>query len=112
METSQPKKTWSLQDNKRTETERNLFKATGKPAKSKNVKYLLSATGILLLVSFLLPKLYEDAVTVCITDTFCLNSKTDVILYPLYVFFTIVIIILAVYGAYVLGKKIGNEIKV
>ncbi|WGD35186.1 hypothetical protein [Olleya sp. YS] len=111
MPTSQQKKTWSLQDNKRTEAERNLFKATGKPKKSKNVVYLLSVIGGLLVLSFLLPQFYEKAVTVCVTDTFCVNSKTDVLLFTLYVFFTIVILILAVYGAYVVGKKLANAIK-
>lgn len=112
METSQPKKTWSLQDNKRTDAERNLFKATGKPKKNNNILYGFSVVVGLLVISFLLPQLYEDTVTVCITDTFCLNSKVDVFLYPLYVFFTIVILILAVYGAYVVGKQLGNKFKV
>ncbi len=112
METSQPKKTWSLQDNKRTDTERDLFKATGKPKKNNNVLYALTVIGALLAISFLLPQLYEDTVTICITDTFCLNSKVDVFLYPLYVFFTIVILILAVYGAYYIGKQLGERFKV
>ncbi|WP_272023835.1 hypothetical protein [Olleya namhaensis] len=112
METSQPKKTWSLQDNKRTKDQRNLFKATGKTKKNKNVMYLFSAIGVLLAVSFLLPMLYDQEVTVCITDTFCLNSVQHVILYPLYIFCTIVILLLAIYGAYVIGKKIGDRFKV
>ena len=111
MPTSQQKKTWSLQDNKRTEDQRNQFKPTGKQRKNNNVLYLLSAIGVLLAISFLLPKLYEEVVTVCVTDTFCINSKEDVLLYTLYVFFTIVILILAIYGAYIIGKKIGNKIK-
>ncbi len=112
METSQPKKTWSLQDNKRTKDQRNLFKATGKTKKNKNVMYLFSVIGVLLVVSFLLPMLYDQEVTVCITDTFCLNSAHHVILYPLYIFCTIVILLLAIYGAYVIGKKIGDKFKV
>ena len=112
METSQPKKTWSLQDNKRTEAQRKQFKATGKTQKNKNVTYLFSVIGVLLVVSFLLPMLYDQDVSVCITDTFCLNSQQDVILYPLYIFCTIVILILAIYGAYVMGKKIGDRFKV
>ncbi|MFQ3239201.1 MAG: Na+/proline symporter [Olleya marilimosa] len=112
METSQPKKTWSLQDNKRTQAERDLFKATGKPKKNKNVTYLLSVIGALLLVSFILPKLYDEVITICITDTICLNSEHNYILYPLYIFCTIVVLILAIYGAYVVGKKIGEKFKV
>ncbi|PKG50556.1 hypothetical protein [Olleya sp. 1-3] len=112
METSQPKKTWSLQDNKRTKDQRNLFKATGKTKKNKNIMYLFSVIGVLLAVSFLLPMLYDQEVTVCITDTFCLNSAHHVILYPLYIFCTIVILLLAIYGAYVIGKKIGDRFKV
>ncbi|WP_054851694.1 hypothetical protein [Olleya sp. ITB9] len=112
MATSQPKKTWSLQDNKRTEAQRNLFKATGKPKKNKNVVYLFSVIAVLLAISFVLPMLYDQEIIVCITDTLCLNSNSNTILYPLYVFGTIVILILAVYGAFVVGKKIGNRFKV
>ena len=109
MENSQKKITWSLQDNKRTEQERNVFKPTGKPVKSKNVTYLFWAVIILLTTSYLLPLLYEDRVEVCLTKTFCFNSKDHVLLYGFYVFTTIVILLLAVFGAYVIGKKIGQK---
>jgi len=112
MENSQKKITWSLQDNKRTEQERNIFKPTGKPAKSKNITYLFWAVIIVLAISYLLPFLYEDRVEVCLTETYCFNSQDNIFLYGLYVFFNITILLLAVFGAYVVGKKIGQKFKI
>ena len=43
---------WSLQNNKRTEAERNVFEPTGKKPMNKNVVYILSAIGITFLMSF------------------------------------------------------------
>ena len=42
---------WSLQNNKRTEAERNVFQPTGKKPMNKNVVYVLSAIGITFLAS-------------------------------------------------------------
>ena len=112
MPTSQKKTTWSLQDNKRTEKERNIFKPIGKPAKSKNVTYLFWAIVVLLAISFLLPFLYEDVVEVCLTNTYCINSQDNWLQYGFYVFFIIIILLLAVYGAYIIGKKLGQKLKV
>ena len=108
-----PKKTvWSLQDNKRTEDQRSAFKATGKKPKSKTPQYVLSTILGLLVLSFLLIKIYEDVLEVCITDAFCINSKDDILLYTVYVFSIFCILIAAVVGAYTIGKKLGNQIKV
>ena len=42
---------WSLQNNKRTEAERNVFAPTGKKPMNKNLVYILSAIGITFLMS-------------------------------------------------------------
>lgn len=46
---------WSLQNNKRTENQRNVFKPNGKTPKKKNGwRYIFSVLGILFVISFLL----------------------------------------------------------
>ncbi|PWK18726.1 hypothetical protein [Xanthomarina spongicola] len=108
-----PKKTvWSLQDNKRTEEERHAFKPTGKKPRNKTLQYILVSISILFVISYLLIQIYEDTLQTCITDTFCINSKEDVILYTLYVFVNMSIVILSIAGAYAIGKKLGNYFKV
>ena len=47
----------------------------------------------------------------CLTDTYCFNSKDNVLVYTLYVFFNIVIVVLAIFGAYIFGKKLSDLIK-
>ena len=105
------KKPWSLQEDKRNEDERNLFKPTGKKPKNNTVVYLLSLSGVFLLISFLMTFFSENKLESCVTQSFCFNSKDNILLYTLYVFFNIVIVVLAVFGAYIIGKKLGNMIK-
>ena len=104
------KKTWSLQDDKRTEAERNIFKATGKSPKNNTKLYLISLASVFLLVSFLMTYFSEKILQACI-GTFCFNSKDNLALYTFYVFFNIVILVLAIFGAYLFGKKLGKLIK-
>ncbi len=104
-------KTWSLQNDKRSEEERNVFKPTGKAPKNNTTKYLISLAGVFLLVSFLMTQFSKKTLEACLTDTYCFNSKDHVLVYTLYVFFNIVIIVLAIFGAYIFGKKLANLIK-
>ncbi len=108
-----PKKTvWSLQDNKRNEEQRSAFKPTGKKPKSKTLKYVLTSVLVLLVMSFLLIQIYEEDLETCITDTFCINSNEDILLYTMYVFVNISIVILSIVGAYSIGKRLANYIKI
>ncbi len=104
-------KTWSLQNDKRSEEERNVFKATGKAPKKNTPIYLLSLAGVFLFVSFLMTQFSEKTLEACLTDTYCFNSKDNVLVYTLYVFFNIVIVVLAIFGAYIFGKKLADFIK-
>jgi len=104
-------KTWSLQNDKRTEEERNVFKPTGKTPKNNTTKYLLSLAVVFLLVSFLLTQFSEKTLDACLTDTYCFNSKDNILVYTLYVFFNISIVVLAIFGAYIFGKKLADLIK-
>jgi hypothetical protein len=112
MSNSPKKTTWSLQDNKRTEEQRNAFKPSGKKPKSKTPQYVLVSLLVIFLVSFLLIKIYEDTLETCLTESFCINSKDDILIYTLYVFVSFCILITAIAGAYTIGKKLGNQIKV
>ena len=105
------KKTWSLQNDKRTEEERNVFKPTGKTSKNNTPIYLLSLAGVFLLVSFLMTYFSDKKMEACLTDTYCLNSKDNVLVYTFYVFFNIVIVMLAIFGAYIFGKRFADLIK-
>ena len=112
MSSSQKKTIWSLQDNKRTEEQRNIFKPTGKKPKKKTTQYVLVAITVLFVMSFMLIQIYEETLETCITESFCINSKNDVLLYTCYVFVNMGVIILAIAGAYKIGKRLGNNIKV
>ena len=112
MSNSQKKTTWSLQDNKRTSEERNLFKPTGKTPKRNTILYIIGALLILFIFSFLWIQIYEDTLETCLTSSFCINTDDDVLLYTLYVFFNILIVIFAIIGAYIVGKKLGNLFKI
>ena len=108
-----PKKTvWSLQDNIRTEDQRNAFKPTGKKPRSKTPQYLVISVLVLFLVSFLLLQMYQETLETCITEDFCINSKDNLLLYTLYVFTNICIVILSIVGAYAIGKKLSQYIKI
>ena len=106
------KQTWSLQNDKRTEVERNVFKPTGKSPKKKITIYLISLAGVLLLVSFLMTYFSESVLEACLTKTFCFNSKDNVIIYTFYVFTNIIIVVVAIFSAYLIGRKLANKIKI
>lgn len=112
MSNSQKKTVWSLQDNKRTEAERNAFKPTGKIPRNKTLQYILVSVLILFVMSFLLLQIYEDTLETCITDTFCINSKENVLIYTFYVFANMCIVILSIVVAYTIGKKLATYIKI
>ena len=102
---------WSLQNNKRSEEERNAFKPTGKKPRNKNVVYLLSALGITLLMSYVLSLFSRETVRFCfLIDSYCFNSTENPILYTLYVFMNLWILILGITIAYLIGKKIGDRV--
>lgn len=105
------KTVWSLQNNKRTQEERDVFKPTRKAPKSKTLSYVIWAIVMLFAASFSLTFLQEDAIDVCITSNFCFNSKDSIGLFALYIFINIVVIVFAVLGAYIIGKKIGDKFK-
>ncbi len=105
------KKSWSLQEDKRNEVERILFKPTGILPKNKTIIYIASLAGVFLLVSFLMTYFSETVMQACFTQSFCFNSKDNILLYTFYVFFNIVIVVLAVFGAYIIGKKLANFVK-
>ncbi|HLV14685.1 MAG TPA: hypothetical protein VKY41_05855 [Xanthomarina sp.] len=109
---SSPKKTvWSLQDNKRTEDQRNAFKPTGKKPRNKTFQYIMVSILVLFVVSFLLLQMYQETLNTCITDSFCINSKEDVLLYSLYIFANICIVVLSIVVAYAIGRKLAQYIK-
>lgn len=111
MDNPNNKTIWSLQNNKRTEEERNVFEPTGKKPKNNTIIYLISLTGVFLLVSFLMTYFSESLMEACLTKTFCFNSKDNIAIYTLYVFLNIVIVISAIFGAYIIGRKLANFIK-
>lgn len=100
---------WSLQNDKRTEAERNVFQPTGKQPKSKTKAYVFWAIIVIFAASFSLTFLQEEAIEVCLTSTFCFDSKANLFLYALYIFVNIMIVVLAIFGAYIIGKKIGKR---
>ncbi|HLV40423.1 hypothetical protein [Xanthomarina sp.] len=112
MDNSLKKTVWSLQDNVRTEDQRNAFKPTGKKPRNKTLQYILISILVLFIVSFLLLQFYQETIETCITDNFCINSKEDVLLYTFYVFANICIVILSIVGAYAIGKKLSQYIKI
>ncbi|WP_159022831.1 hypothetical protein [Formosa sp. L2A11] len=111
MSNSQQKTSWSLQDNKRSETEREAFKPTGKSPKKLSKMYISIAILITYLTSLTLTVGSKKKLEMCLTSDFCFNSKDNVFLYSFYVFSTIVIIVLAILIAYKFGKRFGNAVK-
>lgn len=105
-------KTWSLQNNLRTENERNSFKPTGKsPKQRSHTLYVFSLILLFFVVSFIMSYFSETTLEACLTDTFCFNSKENLLLYTFYVFFNFVIVILAITIAYIFGKRFADLIK-
>ena len=105
---------WSLQNNKRSEEERNVFQPTGKKPINKNIVYLFSALGITFLMSFLLTQFSSDqSKDFCfLMDDFCFNSIESPLVYTFYIFMNVWVLILAIGIAYKIGKKLGNKFQV
>jgi hypothetical protein len=104
---------WSLQNNKRSEDERNVFKATGKKPMNKNVIYIFTSIGVLLLLSFLLTQFNSEEKEFCfLIDSLCYSSSQDKWLFVLYTFLNLLIIIIGFFAAYLIGKKLGNRFKI
>ncbi len=104
---------WSLQNNKRTEAERNVFAPTGKKPTNKNVVYVLSALGITFLMSFALSQFSKETTQFCfLIDGYCFNSTENPIAYTLYIFMNLWILILGIGIAYLIGKKLGDCFKI
>ncbi|WP_055442824.1 hypothetical protein [Lacinutrix himadriensis] len=113
MSSEDKKVVWSLQNNKRTEAERNVFKPTGIKKKQLSGKqYLVISVFVILISSFSLTFMVEESSEVCFISSFCFQSKENIFLYTLYIFFNIIIVLLTIIVAYIIGKKIGNKIKV
>ena len=82
---------WSLQNNKRSEEERNVFKSSGKKPMNKNLVYVFSALGITFLMSFLLTQFSKQSTYFCFfMESFCFNSTQNPLAYTLYIFMNIV----------------------
>ncbi len=104
---------WSLQNNKRTEDERNVFKPTGKKPLNKNLVYLFSAIGITFTLSYILTRFSTENTTFCfLLNSYCFESKDENLLYSIYIFLNIWIMIIAFFWAYYIGKKLGNKYKI
>ena len=104
---------WSLQNNKRTEAERNVFKPTGKKPMNKNVVYVLSAIGITFLLSFALSLFAKETSLFCfLMESFCFNSTENPIALTFYIFMNLCILILGIGIAYWIGKKLGDRFKI
>ncbi len=104
---------WSLQSNKRTEAERNVFAPTGKKPMNKNLVYILSAIGITFLMSFALSLFSKETTQFCfLIDNYCFNSTENPIVFTFYIFMNIWILILGITIAYRIGKKIGDRFKI
>lgn len=104
---------WSLQNNKRTEEERNVFKPTGKKPMNKNLVYVLSALGITFVISYVLTLFAKKPIDFCfLLETYCCNSAEDPIAFTFFIYMNLWILILGVGIAYIIGKKIGDRFKV
>ena len=104
---------WSLQNNKRTEAERNVFEPTGKKPMNRNVVYVLSALGVTFLLSFALSLFSKETTHFCfLIDSYCFNSTENPITYTFYIFMNLWILILGIGIAYLIGKKLGDRFKI
>lgn len=104
---------WSLQNNRRTEEERNVFKPTGKKPMNKNLVYILSALGITFVISYVLTLFAKEPIDFCfLLETYCYNSAEDPIAFTFFIYMNLWILILGVGIAYIIGKKIGDRFKV
>ena len=104
---------WSLQNNKRTEAERNVFAKKNKKPMNKDLVYILSAIGITFLMSFALSLFSKETTQFCfLIDNYCFNSTENPIAYTFYIFMNIWIMILGIGIAYLIGKKLGDYFKI
>ena len=101
---------WSLQNNVRSEEERNVFKPTGKKIRSNNWKYILIVLVGLLSISYLMTQFQKKIVAVCLLQDFCFDSENDKLIYTIYVFVTNVVLVFGVYFAYRIGKWLSNRL--
>jgi hypothetical protein len=102
---------WSLQSDKRSEEERNVFKPTGKHPKNKTLAYIIWALVVVLISSFALTFLQEASKEICFTSGFCFDSKKNVLLFAFYIFLNIITVVLAILVAYIIGRNLANLIK-
>ncbi len=103
---------WSLQNNKRSEEERNVFQPTGEKPIRKEIKYFVVSFFVMLLLSFLLTQFSTQNEEICLTDDFCFFTKDNTVYYTLYVFGNLLVLILGIFMAYKIGKKLGNKFQV
>lgn len=101
---------WSLQNNKRTETERVNFQPTGPKPRNNGPKYIVIVLVGILALSYVMTQFQESTIYVCLMDDFCFNSYQDKILYTLYVFLTNTILVFGVYFAYKIGKQLSERL--
>lgn len=112
MSTEEKKVVWSLQNNKRTEAERNVFKPTGiKKKQLTKSQYIIISLLVILISSFSMTFIAEKTSEICFVSNFCFQSNENIFLYTLYIFFNILIVLLAIIVAYIIGKKLGNKLK-
>ena len=104
---------WSLQNNKRTEAERNVFEPTGKKPMNKTLVYVLSALGITFLLSFALSLFSKETTHFCfLIESYCFNSTENPLAYTFYIFMNLWILISGIGIAYLIGKKLGDRFKI
>lgn len=108
---SDNKSLWSLQENKRSEDERKLFKAKVTKQKKSTFKYIFLVLVVVFISSFALTFFQDESTEICLTSTFCFDTKKDVLLYTVYIFLNIIIVVLSILVAYIIGRKLGNLIK-
>ena len=101
---------WSLQNNVRSEEERNVFKPTGKKPKSNGPKYVAVVLIGLLAISFVMAQFQKQIVDVCIFSEICINSEDNPWLYVLYIFGNNVILVFGIYFAYRIGKYLAAKL--
>lgn len=103
---------WSLQNNKRTESERSVFKPNGKTPKKKNGwRYIFSVLGILLIISFLLTFFVDKPMEVCPFKNFCIHSGNNPVSYTVFVFTNLVIVVFGIWFAYRIGHYLGKKVQ-
>lgn len=103
---------WSLQNNKRTEEERNVFKPKGIKPIAKNSIYLIVVFFGIFVLSFLLSQLEKHNYEICLTSLLCFFTKENTFFYTFYIFTNITVVVLSIFLAYYIGKTIGNKFKI